>query len=102
MRQEKKPFTVLSQNTIGFLYKWSSNELTIDSGSHLVGALPGWKCTGPSNIDDVEDIHFVVTTKALLKNLVLQAQGPMDSFMTTDGIYNFLDTGYPWPCLNWY
>ena len=103
MRQEKKPFTVLSQKTIGFLYEWlSSNELTIDSGSHLVGALPGWKCTGPSNIDDVEDklcdIHFVLTTKALLKNLVLQAQGPMDSFMTTDGTYNLLDTGYP--CLN--
>ena len=58
MRQEKlkKPFTVLSQTTISFLYEWlSSNELTIDSGSHLVGALPGWKCTGPSNIDDVED-----------------------------------------------
>ena len=76
--------------------------MTIDSGSHLVGALPGWKCTGPSNIDDVEDklcdIHFVLTTKALLKNLVLQAQGPMDSFMTTDGTYNLLDTGYP--CLN--
>ena len=103
MRHAKKPFNILPQNTIGFLYEWlSKNELNANSGVHTVGALPGWKCTGPSNVDDLEDslcdIHFVLTTKALLNQLVAQAQGPMDSFLTSDGTFNLLDTGYP--CLN--
>lgn len=94
---KKSHCSVLEQNTIGYLNAWlEANELTADSDMHTVGVLHGWKCTGSSNIEHVEaDVHFIVTTKRLLYNLVEQAQCGFGQFLSIDATYSLLDVGYP-------
>ena len=94
---KKTHCSVLEQNTIGYLNEWlQANELSIDSEIHTVGVLPGWRCNGNSNIENVEaDVHFVVTSKRLLYNLVQQAQVGFGQFLSIDATYSLLDVGYP-------
>ena len=64
-----------------------------------MGVLPGWICTCEALVQDIEnsdcDIQFVLSSKTMLKQIVLQANGPFDSFFSTDGTYNLTDTGFP-------
>jgi len=41
------------------------------------------------------DVHFVVTSKRLLYNLVQQAQVGFGQFLSIDATYSLLDVGYP-------
>jgi hypothetical protein len=93
----KKEGSVLKQNTIGYLYEWlAKNELNIASAPHTVGVLPGWRATGPCNIEDsTVNIHFVLTTKTLLYRIVEQAACSFGQFITVDGTYSLLDIGFP-------
>ena len=94
---KKHHCSVLEQNTIGYLSEWlQKNELMVETEMHIVGVLSGWKCEGNVNVEDTEaDIHFVVTTKRLLFNLVQQAECNFGQFLSIDGTYGLLDVGYP-------
>ena len=93
----KKDGSVLKQNTIGFLHEWLENhELSTDSEMHIVGVLPGWVATGPTNIEDsTVEVHFVITTKRLLYRLVEQAGCEFGQFVSVDGTYSLLESGFP-------
>ena len=89
--------SVLKQNTIGYLYEWlEGHGLTVHSELHTVGVLPGWVAKGPVSIQDVSsDVHFVLTTKGLLRNFVDQANSSFGQLLALDGTYSLLDVGYP-------
>jgi hypothetical protein len=93
----KKNGSALKQNTVGYLYEWlEKNQLGISSEMHTVGVLPGWVARGPVNIEDSSvNIHFVLTTKRLLYNLVQQANCSFGQLVALDGTYSLLDLGYP-------
>lgn len=94
---KKKHCGVLQQNTVGFLNEWlQKHELTVDSDMHTVGVLRGWKCNGTSSVEDSgADVHFVISTKRLLFNVVQQAACSFGEFLSIDGTYGLLDVGYP-------
>jgi hypothetical protein len=89
----KKDGTVLEGKTLGHIFEWCENhELKEDSDYDVVGVLPGWEVT---TVDGVDIVSITITSKLLLRNIVLQCSGHQPSFFSADGTYKLLVNGYP-------
>jgi hypothetical protein len=99
-RLRKKLLCEFPDDSIGYLQQFlKSNTLSNASEEHDVGVLPGWhvsdagSCLEKSN--KAANLHFTLTTKALLRQAVSQNEGQLCSFVDIDGTYNLVSNGYP-------
>ena len=99
-RLKRKILSEFPEDSVGYIHEFlQQNQLTSQSGDHDVGVLPGWHVSGLGECLDSKtvaaNLHFTVTTKALLHQAIEQDKGQLCSFIDTDGTYSLLSNGYP-------
>jgi hypothetical protein len=96
-RLKRKLESDLGEETIGYLNEHlQSLELRMDSPDDEVGVLPGWKANGPANAEDAaSEIIFFMTSKELMKLIMVQQNGPLKAFVSMDATYKLTICGYP-------